>query len=76
VALPFDWDVDVPLEMLAREYERRVNNPDLFRVWFKVDGKVLPSDKTLRELHVDPATQEIEIVHGFRQPAFDYLSLM
>jgi hypothetical protein len=71
------WDVDVPIGELAREYERLANNLDLHKVFFKVNGKVLPADKTLRELHIDPAKQEIEIVKLYWHPALDdYSSLL
>jgi hypothetical protein len=77
VAIQPTWDVDVPLGEVAREFERLANNPDLHKVFFKVDGKVLPAEKTLRELKIDPARQEIEIVKLYWHPAFvDYSSLL
>jgi hypothetical protein len=65
------WTLDTPLAEIAKDYENKANNPDLHRVFFKVNGKVLPGDKTLRELHIDPTRQTIEIVHMYLHSLFD-----
>jgi hypothetical protein len=68
--MDFRWDIHKKIKDLACDYMEYKNNPDLMKVFFKLNGKQLPEEKTLKELGINPEKEKIEICEMFVSPLF------